>query len=207
MRAATHLASSEPGGRTGTAPGPALADLMRDLAATPPDVWDPGVDALALWSDTLADVARERPGGGDAHGPAEPLAQLAQGPTRAAIGILAALLHGPALRPWTGWWAPERLTETAQRMVGTLAAYVPPTQWVADSRSREEAARLFLDLLGLRPGGESEAVATDRLTALSSPALAAALAELAQEQRRAAELAAQLADKRAREAAARTTYV
>ncbi|WP_154794298.1 hypothetical protein [Occultella kanbiaonis] len=207
MRAASRPASNGPAGRTGTAPGPALADLMRDLAATPPDVWDPGVDALALWSDTLADVARERPDGRDAHGPAEPLAPLAQGPTRAAIGILAALLHGPALRPWTGWWASERLTEAAQRMVGTLAAYVPPTQWVADSRSREEAARLFLELLGLRPAGESEAVATDRLTALSSPALAAALAELAQEQRRAAELAAQLADKRAREAAARTTYV
>ncbi|MBZ2195699.1 hypothetical protein [Occultella gossypii] len=204
---APQSASTGQAGRTGSAPGPALSHLMRDLAATPPDVWDPGVDALALWSDTLADVARDLPGGRDAHRAAEPLAAPAQGPTRAAIGILAALLHGPALRPWTGWWAPERLTEAAQRMVGTLAAYVPPSQWVADPRSREEAARLFLDLLGLRPAGESEAVAADRLTALSSPALAAALAELAQEQRRAAELAAQLADKRAREAAARTTYV
>ncbi|TDE88890.1 hypothetical protein EXU48_21485 [Occultella glacieicola] len=183
-----------------TVPGPSLPDLMHDLAATPPDVWDPDIDTLALWADTVSDVA---------HGEfdVEAVLELATGPRSAGLGVIAALLHGPALRPWTGWWEAARLTSVAQRMVGTLAAHVPPSAWVADARSREEAARLFLDLLGLRPAGESATVAADRLTAMSSPALAAALAELAQEQRRAAELAARLAEKRAREAAARTTYV
>jgi hypothetical protein len=183
--------------------GPPLGALMRDLAAVSPDVWDPGLDVAALWEDTVADVAAPGPRA------ASDLASLTAGSAHRhqAVTVTLALLHAPSLRPWRGHWDPAALHEVVVRMVQVLAAHVGPRDWVIDPRSREEAARVLLDLLGLRPAGESTAVAADRLAALSSAGLAAALAELAEEQRRAQELARQLAEQRAREATLRVTYV
>jgi hypothetical protein len=181
--------------------GPPLGALMHDLATVSPDVWDLGVDVDALWADTVADIA----------GPREPhssdLSRLADTESRRqAVAVVLAVLHGPSLQSWRGSWDTGRVHEGVVSMLA-LADHVQAREWVVDPRSREEAARVLLDLLGLRPAGESDAVAADRLAALSTPGLAVTLAELAEEQRRAAELARQLADKRAREAAMRVTYV
>ena len=181
--------------------GPPLGAFMHDLATVSPDVWDPGLDVDALWEDTVADAVGTRP-------PRHPeLGRLAgTGPRRQALAVVLALLHGPSLWPWRGHWHGAELHEAVLSMLA-LAEHVPAREWVVDARSREEAARVVLDLLGLRPAGESDAVAADRLAALSTPGLTAALAELAEEQRRAAELARRLAEKRAREAAMQVTYV
>ncbi|KAE8762296.1 hypothetical protein [Georgenia thermotolerans] len=182
--------------------GPPLGSLMRDLAAVSPDVWDPGLDVVALWEDSLADLAA--PG----TRPTPDLSAPATGPVqREAVAVTLAVLHAPSLRPWRGRLDPAALHEVVERMVRVLGAHVSPRDWQADPRAREEAARVLLDLLGLRPAGESAAVAADRLAALSSAGLAAALAEMVEEQRRAQELARQLAERRAREAAMRVTYV
>jgi len=55
------------------------------------------------------------------------------------------------------------LAETARELAASTAAQ----QYVHDMERREELARLTLARLGFRPEGETEAEATDRLSALS----------------------------------------
>jgi hypothetical protein len=66
----------------------------------------------------------------------------------------------------------KRFSEPARTWLGSgleeLAALVSADVFVADPDRREELVRLCLAALGLRPAGESEAQALDRLTTLSS---------------------------------------
>lgn len=87
--------------------------------------------------------------------------------------------NGPALALVACWlladpWFAGRhtLAGAARRLLtgrlNDLAALVPAANLVGDPDRREELVRRCLKELGLRPWGETEAVAADRLTALDS---------------------------------------
>ena len=82
-----------------------------------------------------------------------------------------------------------------------LARLVQPDQLVTDTDRREELVRFCLARLGLRPVGETEAAARDRLTAISSIERERVAREAAAAERRAREVRKAMAAKRAREAA------
>lgn len=83
-----------------------------------------------------------------------------------------------------------------------LARLVKPEHLVTDPDRREELVRLCLARLGLRPQGESEAAANDRLSAISSVERERVAREAAAAEKRAREVRKAMAAKRAREAAA-----
>jgi hypothetical protein len=89
------------------------------------------------------------------------------------------------------------LIETAQVVAAGL--------FVKDAERREELARLCLAGLGLRPAGESEAQALDRLTTVDSVERKRIIAETRKAQQRAEELRQAMARKAAREAASKMT--
>ncbi len=154
-----------------TREGPLLETLTRRLAETPPDfLAEPrlgtagGVHVDAVVADLLRDL-----GGG-------PLEREALTAFRSAapgrqrnrlrlILIVCWLLHDP-------WFRARGLASAAQRLLerglDELAEVVPAERCLADADRREEIARLALEGLGLRPAGETEAQARDRLTTLSS---------------------------------------
>lgn len=92
------------------------------------------------------------------------------------------------------------LTSEAQM---PLADLVRPDLYVSDPDRREELARLCLRALGLRPQGESEAQALDRLQTLDSLERHKILAATAEAERRAREVREAMARKRALESASR----
>lgn len=186
-----------------TRAGPPLAALTARLAAAPGDALDPGVVALAVVDDALTALG----------GPPLDRAlrrRLADGPLATAAGRTGAVLAGWLLLA-PAWRAaqpdPRAALAVVEALAGSLAPVLPPEQWVVDPAGREEAARAALRAAGLRPAGEDEAVAEDRWAAVSTALRAAALAAVAEEVRRAQELARVLAEQRAREAAAQYTHV
>jgi hypothetical protein len=84
-----------------------------------------------------------------------------------------------------------------------LAAVVRADNFVTHPERREELARLLLHSLDLRPGGESESQAADRLVTVSTVAREKILAELREKRERAKKLREEMERKRAREAATR----
>ncbi|WP_264031365.1 hypothetical protein [Cellulosimicrobium sp. SH8] len=190
-----------------TVEGPALADVVHRLADTPPDVLDhPVVAAAALVGDTADLLA-----GGGAVG-------VLRGPQRAAVEALCT--HAPyAALAGTACWllrdehllaapasraaaTPGALVRVVEQTVPALALLRTPEEWLHAPTAREELARAVLRELGLRPAGESPEVAQDRWAAVSTAEQRRIAREMAQEARRAEQLARELADKRAKEAAA-----
>ncbi|MCB7136319.1 hypothetical protein [Cellulosimicrobium marinum] len=187
-----------------TVPGPVLADVLRRLADTPPDVLDPAVSAAALVADT-ADLLDGRGAvgvlGRVARDEVEQVCALA--PHAALAGTVCWVLRDGAL------FAAHRETATPAALVRLVTHLVPElatlrtaSAWVHDPAGREELARAALRALGLRPGDESPEVAQDRWTAVSTAEQRRIAQEMAHEARRAEQLARELAEKRAKEAAA-----
>lgn len=106
------------------------------------------------------------------------------------------VLLSPRLRPATD--VIRNLLQTAPR---ELAEHTTATQLVGDQDRREELARLTLSRMGLRPAGESEAHAQDRLTTLSSVERARVIAASRAAEQRAREVREALARKAAEESA------
>ena len=86
-----------------------------------------------------------------------------------------------------------------------VARVVDAGLFVTDPERREELARLCLAGLGLRPAGESEIQALDRLTTVDSVERKRILAETRKAQKRAEELRKAMARKAAQEAASKMT--
>src|SRR5581483_66067 len=86
--------------------------------------------------------------------------------------------------------------------LGEVAAIVPPQAFINDADRREELARLCLQALGLRPAGESESQAADRLTTLDSVERAHVIREARAAEARARQIREEMARKAAEEAAA-----
>ena len=82
-----------------------------------------------------------------------------------------------------------------------VAAMVPAAAFVSDPDRREEMARLCLKALGVRPAGESQAQAEDRLTTLDSVVRARVVREAREAEARAQRIREEMARKAAEEAA------
>ena len=155
-----------------TPEGPPLESLTRRLAECPAEfLAEPRIGAAGVVSvpAVVADLAR------DLGGPVPTQAQLAAFQPKDArqvriwLGLVLVacwLLHDP-------WFRQQ------QRLAGSvvdfltggltqLAGLTQPPRVVADPDRREELARLALRHLGLRPAGETEAQAADRLNTLDS---------------------------------------
>ncbi|MFE6237421.1 hypothetical protein [Cellulosimicrobium sp. NPDC057862] len=190
-----------------TVEGPALADVVHRLADTPPDVLDhPVVVAAALVGDT-ADLLLGDGAVGVLRGPqrAAVEALCTHAPYAALAGTVCWLLRDEHLRAAPAFRAaatPGALVRVVEQAVPSLALLRTPDDWLHAPTAREELARAVLRELGLRPAGESPEVAQDRWTAVSTAEQRRIAHEMAQEARRAEQLARELAEKRAKEAAA-----
>ena len=191
------------------AEGPPLEALTRRLAECPAEFLEEPlcgqgntgrVDAAAVVADLLRELgsinipptlpARLRP----------PTMNQVQRNVIQTTLVVAWLLHDP-------WFRERNQASNAEKFLlyGTEdpAALVNARQWVADPDRREELVRLCLEALGLRPAGESQAEARDRLTTVSSVERRRVLHATRTAERRAAEIREAMRKKAAEEAAAR----
>lgn len=157
--------------------GPLLESLLQRLVNTPAEFLavpqfqgkekgqPGGVHVAAVVSDLLVDL------GGAPLTPAEARNYLPVDSPQArawlpVVLVACWLLHDEWFLAGGGYavrahrWLAEGLQE--------IAKWVPPAALVNDPDRREELARLGLQALGLRPAGENEAQAVDRLNTLSS---------------------------------------
>src|SRR4029078_13283764 len=98
--------------------------------------------------------------------------------------------------------------ETLTLLTGGLnemGRLIPPANLISDADRREELARFCLKQLGLRPAGESEAQAEDRLTTLSSAERQRVVRAARQAEERARAIREEMARKAAEEAADKAT--
>ncbi len=174
--------------------GPPLEALTRRLTETPPEFLADTTDTLAVVNDLLRmhGATSLSPGldGLVAHG--SPEAQ-----NRGKLARIFAWLFADAWFSAAGIDVlPAILSASAE-----LAALVPAQKAVASPDRREELARLALSKLELLPQGESEALAKDRLVALSTAERARVLAASRAAEERARKIREELARKAAQEAA------
>ncbi len=191
-----------------TREGPPLEPLMRRLAETPPDfLAEPRigphgrVQVAAVVADLCDRLGVEIPAGAldwfaplDARNDRNRLAiALLQAWLVAGDELASASIDGPSLF--------AALIEGAAE----LAPHTPAPRFVEDPERREELVRHLLARLGMRPGGESEAQAQDRLTSLSAAERARVMKASRAAEERARAIREALAAKAAEEAADKWT--
>ncbi len=93
----------------------------------------------------------------------------------------------------------------ADRVLDDLAALVPAARFVLEPDQREELVRLCLKELGLRPAGETDAQADDRLVTLSTVERRRVMEAARTAEARAQAVREAMRQQAAREAAARMT--
>jgi hypothetical protein len=188
--------------------GPALEKLLRRLTETPADfqaeprIGKKGTVAVAA---VVGDVCRRLaipPG-------VRELASFAPGGdgrerNRLSVALLLAWIVAD---PWFVVTSPQRdaLFELLDAGARELAEVTPAGKFVADPERREELVRYALARLGLRPLGETEAQAQDRLTTLSSAERARVLKAARAAEERARAIREALARKAAQESADKWT--
>jgi hypothetical protein len=187
--------------------GPPLEQLTRRLAETPREFLAPPriggrgqVAVAAVVHDLLAMHGLDA-----ALGKGDELDQFTEGSAR-ALGLtllLAWLLADDGFRE-QGLAAPAVLTLLGEE-ARELSKHLRPDQVCGDPERREELARVALARLGLRPLGETEAQARDRLSSLSSRERARVLQASRAAEERARKLRAELAKKAAQESADKWT--
>lgn len=189
-------------------PGPALAVLVHRLGLAPTDLLDEAVSPAAALGDlsvlldgSVLDRATLRAVDAD----------LAPGTERTGLALLTAwLLADDAVRADPGLRSAAAaaggpsalLLRVVERVPRVLAGLRTPRAWLTEPESREELARAVLAVAGLRAAGEDDERAADAWAAVSTAHRQRVFAEMTQERQRAEELAARLAEKRAKEAAA-----
>jgi hypothetical protein len=150
--------------------GPQLERLTRRLAETPPDFFDEPkmgsrgrVHLPALVNDLLARYGRRAPAAAlDRFRSQDVRAQR----NRLALAAIAVWLLTDEELTGAGI-AADAVLRLLDKDIGELAAQTAAKNWVDDPERREELARFALARLELRPAGETEAQAADRLSALS----------------------------------------
>ncbi|MEO5343866.1 MAG: hypothetical protein H7842_11100 [Gammaproteobacteria bacterium SHHR-1] len=126
------------------------------------------------------------------------------------LAICCWLLYAEELRAALAQ-QPERLTLLTERLrlgpgeLAELAGLIDAERFISEAERREELARRVLAWLQLRPAGESEHQAADRLSALDSIERERVLsqARARKEAAKARQLKKQMAEQQAREAAAK----
>jgi len=180
--------------------GPPLEALLHRLTDTPEDfLADPRIegegavhvaaviaDCVARWGELrqVADLESFRVG------------------DRAFLGValvLAWLLHDPGFEQWDG--SPAAALKAIDTTARELAPFVSARRFVEDPDRREELARFLLARLDLRPAGESENQAKDRLMTISTVERKRVLKAAREAEQRARAIREQLARKRAKESA------
>ncbi|MEO0559899.1 MAG: hypothetical protein AAF170_17150 [Bacteroidota bacterium] len=177
--------------------GPPLEHLTQRLQACPDVFLSHAIDAGAV----VADLIRQLEG--------DPLRRVHTQPLivgrsdRAVRVMLVAcwLLADEAFARQPDLVAP------AVQFLGTdlnaLADVISPDDCISDAGRREELVRFTLDALGLRPEGETEAQAADRLATLDSVARLEVVREAQVAEERARRIREAIARKAAAEAAAK----
>lgn len=185
-----------------SADGPPLAALLRRLAECPaeflaePRLGGKGiVHVAAVVGDLLSEL-----GGGPL--PEEEALLFERGERNRLQLILVAswLLHDAWFLRRGGLAGSAR--KLLEHGLEELTAVVTAAQCVADPDRREELARRVLAALDLRPAGEAEAQARDRLTTLDSVERRRVIAASQEAERRARDVRAAMRKKAAEEAAA-----
>lgn len=175
--------------------GPPIERLTRRLAETPAEFLRDDVDVLAVLSDLFVDL------GG---------AMLDDATSRAFVTNEAKLTQLRLIAAWLlhdDFFVRARShAATAAKFLSagltTLAAIVPPQQFISDPDRREELARVTLRALELLPSGESVQQATDRLATLDSAERVRVLRETRAAQERIRQVQEAMRQKAAEEAAA-----
>ena len=188
--------------------GPQLETLTRRLAECPADFMAPVRDRNGKGEVVVAavvfDLLREL--GGAPLTPQQLEAfELKRGDTRRervlrAVLIAAWLLYDPWFRSRNRF--ASSAYEFLTRGLDEVAGIVQPQAFVNDADRREELSRLCLNALGLRPAGETDAQATDRLSTLNSVERARVVREARAAEERARQIREEMARKAAEEAAA-----
>jgi hypothetical protein len=120
-----------------------------------------------------------------------------------AILIGAWLLHDPWFRAKRQY--AEKACRFLRDVLPAVTDLVKAPAFVSDPDRREELARLALNSLGLRPAGEAEVEAQDRLTTVSSVERHRVIMGTRNAQKRAAEIREAMRKKAAEEAAAKAS--
>jgi hypothetical protein len=188
--------------------GPQLDTLTRRLAETPrPFLAEPRirgrgeVELPAVVADLLLAVGSELP---------EVAAARSYRPetkgqrNRARLTLIACwVLYDDWFHDQPDLASP--MAELLQEALDPLAALIDAERFVADPERREELVRLLLHRLQLRPAGESQPQAADRLKSLDSVERDRLIREskVREERAKAKRLREEMASRRAREAAAK----
>jgi len=113
--------------------------------------------------------------------------------------VLAWLLHDPSFEAWEG--NASTALQAIKITAGELAPFVSARRFVEDPDRREELARFLLARLDLRPAGETENQAKDRLMTISTVERKRVLKAAREAEARSRAIREQLARKRAQESA------
>jgi hypothetical protein len=189
--------------------GPLLETLTRRLAECPADfLAEPrigsagAVHVAAVVSDVLRDL-------GGAPLTVEQAAAFQATDAKKHRNRLSLVLIACWLLHDSWFVRQERFAAPAQEFLfltlSELASVVKAPQCVTDPDRREELARLCLRQLGLRPAGETEAQAQDRLTTLNTAERQRVIRAARQAEARAREIREAMARKAAEEAADKWT--
>lgn len=188
--------------------GPLLETLTRRLAECPADFmaapYERGGKGAVYVAAVVFDLLREL-GGAPLTAQQLEAFELKRGDARServlrVVLIAAWLLYDPWFRSRRKF--ASQAYEFLASGLGDVAAIVPPQAFVADGDRREELARLCLSALGLRPAGETESQAEDRLATLDSVERGRVVREARVAEARARQIREAMARKAAEEAAA-----
>jgi hypothetical protein len=190
-----------------TVEGPPLELLLRRLSECPPDFLEPpagpsgaGIDVTAIACDTLRRLTPDAPPETTPAlwGPVCEAEKLHQQFIALVCWLFADECFQSRPDLASAMW--KLLTSND---LAALSRLVRPQQAVQDPDRREELVRICLAELGLRPRGESETAAADRLTTLNSAERARVLRQTAAAERRARDIRERMARAAARDAASR----
>jgi hypothetical protein len=184
--------------------GPPIERLTRRLSETPADFLEnpvpsggrSAVNVAAVVSDLVVDLGGKLLSALDAK---------SFGTRRGARHLTTILVSCWLLHE--DWFLEAgRFAEPAKKLLtgkelAEMAQAVAPRLFVTDPDRREELARFCLAQLGLRPAGETETTARDRLTTLSTIERRRVIRETREAQERMRRIQEQMRQKAAREAA------
>ncbi len=187
-----------------TGEGPDLAHLMNRLAACPPIFLEAPVGTPHGKIHTAAvvsDIIRRIGGPFLSEREARRLTER-----KANAGRVLRLTQVAAWVLADDWFkGKSRYQKKARELLtgrlAALARVLPPDSVIDDMDRREELVRVILAALDLRPAGESEAAAVDRLAALDSGSRIKLAKEAAEAEARARKVREAMARKAAQEAA------